>query len=534
MKTPNARGQSGGRKAKRQKNEWGYEEDDASSDEELEPPSEDDVMVAIAKQHTTLKNLPKFWEKLSDETRSGLVGLYQDSDTPQLTDYLLILRDANREYRKREEWSEAGAKLGKKKYQPGGIADGDLAVSFMAIGNGDCIFIKTPAGSVIVLDCGTRSQPKSDLSYRKRIQDTFKNSFLKAGVSKKKTLPDLKALILTHPDQDHYNQLVPIIEPNIGKIQHLFHSADLTAYKAPPRADKTAVTPAPGRKVVKAPRIEAKTEEFLRTKTTIKNRVTIHAKQVKLTTTGATGTLPYTVDVAKKSIKILDEDWNGNKCEIILLAGEVSDATQTNREVLATETRPGQKFTDKRDRYAKPLKRGTGTDSNAGSIVTLIKAYGKKILLCGDATYLAEIFLLQNHKETIRNVELAQMEHHGSGTQHAGGVYVETINPLYSVASSGEHAGDENPRWRAIEKYLGLKKIKVRDKKQKTRPVRLKADVDAHTLEAYGDDEKSLIDLKTWQPHEKKALYSTRTNGDLGFILSPTGELTLGAKKTTT
>jgi len=55
-------------------------------------------------------------------------------------------------------------------------------------------------------------------------------------------------------------------------------------------------------------------------------------------------------------------------------------------------------------------------------------------------------------------------------------VYVESINPLFAVASSGTHEGDENPRWRAIAKYLGYKKFKG-GIKQQMRTVRLRTDM---------------------------------------------------------
>jgi hypothetical protein len=182
------------------------------------------------------------------------------------------------------------------------------------------------------------------------------------------------------------------------------------------------------------------------------------------------------------------------------------------------------------NRYAKPLKRGIGSDENSGSIVTLIKANGKKILLCGDATYLTEIFLLKNHKERIINMDLAQIEHHGSGTAHAGGVYVETINPEFAVSSSGEHEFDKNPRWRTLEKYLGLKILKPGETNQQTRVVRMRKDVFEHPVHSFGKD-KEEVDADNWKPYKHWGLFSTRDNGSVAFIVTKAGELKLAEKK---
>ncbi|HEX3681696.1 MAG TPA: hypothetical protein VHU83_04070 [Bryobacteraceae bacterium] len=484
-----------------------------------------------------IPNLPNFFFKLVPErTRTEIVEDYRDFGSDlNAADYQDLVEKAKKEFERQESWNKTSAALGKSEYLAGGIADGDLVVIFMAIGNGDCIFIRTPGGEVIVIDCGTRARLDKEGKYRKHIGDVLKAHFLKPGKSSE-SKANLYALILTHPDKDHHNELVSIIEPAVGRIQHLFHSDELTKYNAePPKAEgNEEPTPeAPGKKVETTP--EMNTEQFLLSTSIVKNRVTINSQKVELATENLSGApLPYVTNQGKKWIQILDETPNGNRCEIILLAAGVSAVSDTNREVNAPETRPGV-TRPSRDRYQKLLKaRRFGDDGNSGSIVTLIKTHGKKLLFCGDATYLTEIFLLQNHREAIKDVELAQIEHHGAGTAHAGGVYVETINPVFAVASSGEHGGDANPRWRAIQKYLGLKKLKPEDGgNQQQRPVHLKTGMEAHDFHCF-EENKHLIGRKLWEPHQKKGLYSTRSNQDVCFVLKPSGELQLDSKKTTT
>ena len=58
----------------------------------------------------------------------------------------------------------------------------------------------------------------------------------------------------------------------------------------------------------------------------------------------------------------------------------------------------------------------------------------------------------------------------------------------------------------------------------------LKTGVEAHFVECH-DTKGALIPLEDWQPHECKGLYSTRSNGDVGFVLGRDGKLRLGDEK---
>jgi hypothetical protein len=325
---------------------------------------------------------------------------------------------------------------------------------------------------------------------------------------------------------DHCNEVVPILEPTISSIAHLYHSGNLDSYDA---------------KVFYKGETTMKTKEFLVKMSKTKNRVSINSGEkeksgsgkrkavVAVKTDGNLADIEYKIDETAKTVKILDENPQ-YPCEIFLIASEVSPENQADdKEVKGPDTRQGT-GREERDRYAKPLHRGFGELQNSGSIVTLIKANGKKILLCGDATYATEIFLLKNHEKLISKVDVAQIEHHGAGTSHAGGLYVETINPMFAVASTGEHENDDNPRWRAFAKYLGLKKLRSVDTIQQTRDVQMKKDVGAHPVHSY-DEYKNEIKGSVWEPYKTWGLFSTRSNGNVAFIVTKAGELKLAEKK---
>lgn len=99
--------------------------------------------------------------------------------------------------------------------------DGKLYVTFADYGQGDCIIMCFPNGKTALIDCGTaRAEDASSGT----VHDTlYSDEFL--GKYNK-----LDALILTHPDKDHYSQLTNILKPNI-QIEALYHSATLPEYK---------------------------------------------------------------------------------------------------------------------------------------------------------------------------------------------------------------------------------------------------------------------------------------------------------------
>ncbi len=488
--------------------------------------------------------LPTYFDNLKNKTREELVSAWRDRDPdrgfedfPDLHLYQDLIK-ARDEYKAYQEYAKASARLGTKKYVIGGLADDTLTVAFMAIGSGDCIFIKTPEGHVFVVDCGSRKRPEGD--YRKRLQDVFKELFLKPDPTGAKK--DLKAMILTHPDKDHYNEIVPIFEPVINKIEDLFHSLDLRSYNGKPAkedeeeaapADPMDTDPPPGT-AAGAEDPPEKTLQFLAGHAIRKHRVTINAGKPLLETESAAKDKkpPYEPDQATNTITVHKEDWHGSTCEIILLAGGVTKKSQSDLTFEAAETRGGK--TGTRDRYEKPLKAGRSpTPTNTASIVTLIKARDKKLLLCGDATYLTELFLLQKHPQDVTKVDVAQVEHHGAGTAHAAGIYVEKLDPYFAAISTGKHGGDQNPRWRVIEKYLGYKKMRDGDSlPQEKRTVRLKNDQEVHLLETF-DLKGKLSDLSLWTPHQNSGLFSTRDGSDLVFTLGRTGEWQRQQKKTT-
>ncbi|WP_367154419.1 ComEC/Rec2 family competence protein [Methylomonas sp. HYX-M1] len=327
-------------------------------------------------------------------------------------------------------------------------------IAFMSIGSGDCIFMRTPAGDTVVIDCGQRKSP-SDPNYQTTISDVLVGPNFLNGRKK-----ELHTLILSHPDLDHYNEVTRIIEPVVSKVNNLFFTIKKSDYA------------------------ENKTFDYM-DKAGIVNRVSINTAQVSLESS-AGDDWKKLYPVTGKSIRVVNE----SSCSIDLLSGEVVKA------------------------YAD-------TEANAASIVTLVQVYGRKILLCADATYSTEDFLTANHTNLLKNVDLMELEHHGSGTEHAGDNFVKLVNPYLAAISSGPHEGDTNPRWKTVEKYVNATKLSGR-----TTAYRLCNSMDEHDIKCGGDDGWLDMAGSEWRKTYKAfGVYSTDSNGHLYFTINSAGDL---------
>lgn len=95
-----------------------------------------------------------------------------------------------------------------------------LQIIFMDAGQGDCTLIVHPDGSLVLVDCGCKKN-------RDVVQgeiETLLNRFLK---NKGNTL---KALVLTHPDGDHYNLVKPLIVDNNVTVETVYYGGDSSDY----------------------------------------------------------------------------------------------------------------------------------------------------------------------------------------------------------------------------------------------------------------------------------------------------------------
>jgi beta-lactamase superfamily II metal-dependent hydrolase len=446
-----------------------------------------------------MTNLFPAYSYMTEAQRYDVTTAIGDGDF-NIADYAYIQEGLDAFAADEERKKQSAAADSSRTYEVTQSEDGKLAVMFMSVGSGDSIFIKTPKGEVIVVDCGSRAREKND--QLDRLKDMLRSQlFLGTG-------KNLYALVLTHPDQDHYNDVAKLIDEI--DIKYVFHSGHLAQYtQTRENTDETAKS-----------FLSDKKEKVL-------SQVSINADGTKLDVVPKEG---VTVNTVEQWIQILKED----HCSIKLIAGGVPNITDKIAKTLRKRYRHGEKKDALGDIKAqtKLTKRGAGDreGTNSGSIVTLIEAYGRKILLCGDATYSTEVFLLDKHSERLEKVSLAQVEHHGAGTPHGGNEYIETIDPFIAVVSAGGHESDFNPRWRVLKKYLGLKG----NDRQRNPEARLVDDMDEHPLQFANDNRQwaaGTQDYFTTGKHQKRGLYSTFSSGDLLFFITRDGNLVRAFEK---
>ena len=302
--------------------------------------------------------------------------------------------------------------------------DGQLHLAFVRMGQGDCTIITTPKGRTIMIDCGSAAKERSstkahssgmdtsadessddNAAYLKKIRDTiYGPKFLKSSTA-------LDVLILTHPDTDHYNQLQSVLDDDTS-IKSIYHSAKLVKYSVGQHSAwlKTHIDSEAHIYAVTVNKTKGKIKQIINDQPVATMDSTTKINRVD--TNGA--------------IRIVDEE----KCKISILASNVA-AEQ------------------------KATKRDKGTDINRGSVVTLIEAFNKKIVICGDATSTTEKFLVGQYPTLLAGVNLLQVPHHGSAVTSSTDLLVDTLKPKMAIISAGKQVRkDHLPSFDTIGKYL--------------------------------------------------------------------------------
>jgi|GEM_PF-5135179 len=418
------------------------------------------------------KNLPT--------TRFDPIGGVRLSEREQvslvLAESLRVAEELARNNRDAERARIAAQALGLPPAAAGNRGDGQFHLAFVQMGQGDCAIMSTPAGSVIMIDCGTNAKDSEAADiYKARIGGVLTGpKFLGAA-------NEIYTLILTHPDKDHYNRLEEVL-PDAVTIRLVYHSCQLADYGAP-------------------------------TSTWVHN----HARDARfrrrlwLSLDGARGANQMRADGSQvpenilpavpagpvidrmdgtRGLVILDE---GAACKITLLAAGVDhDYLDVN----------GKGDDD------------TGTHRNRGSVVTLVETFTRKILICGDATRSTERFIMLDPTRTalIGGVDLVQVGHHGSDVTSSGQMFVDTVRPRHrAVISAGRRGNPKHhlPGMAVVDRY-------VQRFTADGRPV----DAEAHLLSAWGPIGTSAdpVTMNVTQP-----VYSTGSSGTLYFTVTPAG-----------
>jgi hypothetical protein len=312
-----------------------------------------------------------------------------------------------------------------------------FSFAFVAMGQGDCCIVRCPDGRVVMVDCGRSTNPWGDLNY---VNEAL--LLLRAWVSSQANT--VAALILTHPDADHHNQAVDFFRqsdfqgqnvplPGLGGQMDavgVIPTVNITdIYLSNAYADNSPLgnytAAAFGVNVINNAFNTARVIEP--TINSMVNANNTYKTWLAASNFGALATPPQ--PIANKRLDVLTGNTGGHAWSVRIVAGNVPHGYNGVQD--------------------------GATADNAQSLITLFEINGRKALLCGDATFSTEAFLVQAHNPLLANVELLQVPHHGSAFASSQ-AFVNLVNPLWGVVSSGflEHTY-RMPRYEGVlERWL--------------------------------------------------------------------------------
>lgn len=305
----------------------------------------------------------------------------------------------------------------------GARADTNFYATFLRSGQGDCIVFKTPGGKVVLVDCGsTTLDTTTGEAHDQYIWNSLNTPRYLLGSNK------IDLMIFTHPDEDHYNHLRGVLDDDrtgrkmtIGRVYHSGESAEYVGaidWLKTHMADATKIF-----KVVHNLEIDPSDNSVVQGEITLKGTPVLAA-------TSATD-IDRLDD--KGGIRIIKEP----NCTVTILAGGVA--------------------------FDYAVDKDTKKGRNRGSLVLLIEAHGKKLLLTGDATTSTEHYMLTagryaaETKNRITSVDVMHIAHHGSKVTSSSAALLEVVKPKTEAIISAAREGSTShhlPAWPTVEKYI--------------------------------------------------------------------------------
>jgi beta-lactamase superfamily II metal-dependent hydrolase len=319
--------------------------------------------------------------------------------------------------------------------------DGQLHITYNEMGQGDNVLIACPNGKVVVIDCGAArwdgnyfTPPAKPAQLRERaIQVLFEPCFLGNDQT-------VSALILTHADKDHCNELKSLFHhtlkgtAKVAQIDALYHSGALDDYIEGSAAYYLTTDLPPTKTYAITVNASAQTINGNRIQDSARNTADIHKKSLQVGTQGF--------------IKIIDGTAKrGAACNVYILASNV------------------QSYPGISDGYGE-LREAV---RNRSSVVTMIVYGDKKFLFLGDATFHTEKFLKDTYGGRISQVEMLHVGHHASYRTSSSYIndaqqdqairdidFISHVNPKILAVSSAYDSGNslKLPRWETIQNYI--------------------------------------------------------------------------------
>lgn len=275
-----------------------------------------------------------------------------------------------------------------------------LEVYFIDVGTGDSTYIVTPDRKRILIDGGINDVAVSFLAWKYRLEDAT-------------TPVKIDLLVLTHADDDHMNGLKRIVDHPKIQIEEIIHSG-IARFKSGTHETELGDL------------ITQDGEEYL---------ITRHDKLEEL----SDADLSDSFNAWKESIQ--------NKSGITYRAVDTSSPPVNIGNPQITLTVVGPKV-EERVSDNSPIFRWFGDESrtiNGHSVMLRISYKDATFLFSGDLNVEGAEYIMQDN--TLRNLmdaHVLKAPHHGSHKYSRP--WLDAVNPLVSVISSGDYPDHGHPR----------------------------------------------------------------------------------------
>lgn len=308
-----------------------------------------------------------------------------------------------------------------------------LKMFFVDVGQGDGAIVESPEG-IILLDGGPSS------NYYKFLKHRYKRLLKENGEV------NIKAIVMSHPDWDHFNGLTAVLEDKRFKVGDVYHTGIIRYDTRPPGRNsnigKTESRIINGKKKTIVTETfssldEAKkliNEGFLMVSFKKFWNAALEAKQEGRLNSAKS------INIHDKTIKGFKKDANkGLKIEIL---GPVPVGGKNDQlEFVA--------FPEAEEIGHENPSMSESHTINGHSLIFKF-SYGKhSILLGGDLNIPAELHLLEHYgnKNPFR-VDVAKACHHGSSDYLVD--YLKKVRPMANVVSSGDNKSFDHPMSDAV------------------------------------------------------------------------------------
>jgi len=376
--------------------------------------------------------------------------------------------------------------------------DKQLHVAFIQMGQGDCTIISTPNGKTILIDCGTTATEIDNKDeFHRSVSDIIYGPAFLSNYNK------IDILILTHPDFDHINRLQQVLADNV-QIGVCYHSYPFNSYgkgglseekenvstwiwnqmsETATFAIKQVTASQDGRKVqmVDETTYDLSGQHGLNEKIDDRGAIRIVEETIDPTTTTITTTTTLTTATTPSISSTAIPQTTAATTTATGSSTPPSGAPQAI--VPATSVPATCNISILASNVTKECKKGPnyrdGTPDNRSSIVVLIEAFGKKIMICGDATGGTEEFIYQTYPG-VNNLDVLQVPHHGTKTTSSTLQFVQRMQPLNCIISAPlEGTKYGHPSYEVIQSYI--------------QTGRLLHNVPPHTIRSYEETKKQSI-----------------------------------------